>query len=97
MQRGYAVGTMNVRLATLRKYCILAGPTGAGVIDGEALALILTVKGAAGRKARNRDREREAGGIATRIGAKKAEATNLTAEQALALKKATTPNARGTY
>lgn len=94
LQQGYSIGTINVRLATLRKYCILAGPSpeGTDVLDQVTLSLILTVKGVAGKKARNRDREREV----TRIGAKKADATTITTAQALALKKASTPHARGT-
>lgn len=94
LQKGYAIGTINVRLATLRKYCILAGPTpeGAGVLDRETLLLIQTVKGISGKKARNRDREREI----TRVSPKKSAPTDITIAQALALKKATTPKARGT-
>ena len=37
MQQGYSIGTINVRLATLRKYCTLAGPSpdGVDVLDRE--------------------------------------------------------------
>lgn len=94
LQKGYAIGTINVRLATLRKYCILAGPgpEGVGVLDRDTLLLIQTVKGISGKKARNRDREREI----TRISPKKSAPTDITIAQALALKKTTTPKARGT-
>jgi integrase len=98
LQQGYAMGTVNVRLATLRKYCTLAGPSpeGVDILDRETLLLIQTVKGISGKKARNRDREREADGIAARKGTKKAAATPLTTAQALALKKATSKEPRGT-
>jgi integrase len=91
---GYSIGTINVRLATLRKYCILAGPQpeGAGVLDKETLLLIQTVRGIAGKKARNRDREREI----TRVSPKKSAPTDITIAQAQALKKVKVPNARGT-
>lgn len=94
LQQGYSVGTINVRLATLRKYCILAGPSpeGVDVLDRETLLLIQTVKGMSSKKARNRDREREA----TRISTKKAAPTDITIAQALSLKKVVAPHARGT-
>lgn len=96
VKQGYAVGTINVRLATLRKYCELAGPTYMKVISEQDLQLIQTVKGVAGKKARNLDNDRTKEGIATRKGFKKAIATTLTTSQALALKKTKTPHARGT-
>ena len=94
LQQGYSIGTINVRLATLRKFCMLAGPSpeGVGVFDRETLLLIQTVKGIAGKKARNRDREREV----TRVSSKKAAPTDLTIAQALSIKKVTVPHARGT-
>lgn len=94
LQQGYSIGTINVRLATLRKYCTLAGPSpeGVDVLDRETLLLIQAVKGIAGKKARNRDREREV----TRRSSKKATPTDLTIAQALSIKKVTVPHARGT-
>lgn len=96
MHKGYAIGTINVRLATLRKYCELIGPRGVKILDAMTLQLIQTVKGTSGKKARNNDRDRKEQGITTRKGRKKEDATALTTAQALALKKATTPHARGT-
>jgi integrase len=92
LQQGYSIGTINVRLATLRKYCMLAGPSpeGVGVLDRETFQLIQTVKGIAGKKARNRDRE------VTRVSNKKATPTEITIAQALSIKKVTVPHARGT-
>jgi hypothetical protein len=43
LQHCYAIGSVNVRLATIRTYCRLAFES--GVIDSEALALIKTVDG----------------------------------------------------
>ena len=98
MLHSYAIGTINVRLATLRKYCELAGPSpvGVGILTEEELRLIQTVKGTDGKKARNLDRDRASQGIATRLGAKKAEATPVSTGTALKLKKVTMPKARGT-
>jgi integrase len=95
-QKGYALGTINIRLATLRQYCKLAGPSpeGAGVIDDDTLAAILTVKGSQGKKARNIDAHRQEAGIPTRIGTKKAKATDLATYQALQLKKTSTATQR---
>lgn len=89
---GYSTGTINVRLATIRQYCKLAGPEpeGANVINADDLAAILTVKGYNDKKARNLDQDRETNGVATRRGHKKAQATQLSTGQALQLKKTTT-------
>jgi hypothetical protein len=57
LKEGYRIGTVNHRLAIIRQYCRLAHE--AGVIDEEALDLILTVKGYNAKQARNVDRERE--------------------------------------
>src|SRR5437660_1174860 len=43
LNAGYAIGTVNVRMATMRKYCSLAYQ--AGVIPLEEMDLIKTVKG----------------------------------------------------
>jgi integrase len=90
--KGFAMGTINVRLSTIRQYCKLAGPRpeGAGVIDNETLVGILTIKGSSGKKARNIDVHRQEEGIPTRIGNKKAKPTDLATYQALQLKKTST-------
>ena len=89
LEQGYSVGTINVRLATIRRYCMLAGPKpeGAGVLDMDTLAAIRTVNALGGKKARNVDESREKRGIKTRVGRKKAQATPLKTQEALQLKK----------
>ncbi len=92
-ERGEAVGTIKARIATIHQYCKLAGPPpqGAGVLSGEELSAILTVKGYNGKAARNLDEERKRRGIPTRIGTKKANFTAITEAQAEKLKRTTTP------
>lgn len=84
LREGYAVGSINVRLATVRRYCGLAHS--AGVISSDALALIRTVRGYGGRQARAVDSRRMAADTPTRRGAKKARARVLSATQVHALK-----------
>lgn len=84
LAQGYAIGSINVRLATVRRYCGLAH--GAGVIPTEAMALIRTVRGYSGRQARSIDAQRQRGDTPTRVGAKKAAANVLTPAQVRALK-----------
>jgi integrase len=87
---------MGVRLATIRKYCVLAGPPteGVGIIGENDLAAILTVKGYNDKRAQNLDRSREQRGIPTRRGHKKGSATDITTDQALLLKKTSRPGRR---
>ncbi len=89
LEQGYSTGTINVRLATIRQYCRLAGPTpeGAGVIPQRDFDAILTVKGYEGKKARNIDADRKHNGKQTRKSKKKSEAIDVNASQALQLKK----------
>lgn len=76
MRQGYAVGTVNRRLATVKKYAALAG------IDASS------AKGFGFKNGRNRDQKRGEEGIATRVGAKKAyKAVMLTLEGAKTLRK----------
>jgi integrase len=84
LQEGYAVGSINVRLATVRRYCALANA--AGVVPGEALALIRTVRGYSGRQARSIDTQRRRSATPTRVSTKKEHARILSAEQVRALK-----------
>lgn len=81
---GYAIGSINVRLATVRRYCALAHS--AGVIPAEALALIRTVRGYSGRQARSIDAQRRRSAAPTRLSTKKAAAHVLTPAQVRALK-----------
>ncbi len=90
--QGYAVGTINVRLATIRQYCQLVRD--ADLITQEELLAIKDVKGKSGKTARNVDRDRQRRGVPTRIGRKKATATEVTTAQVFALKKPTAPDRR---
>jgi integrase len=56
LEQGYATGSINVRLATVKSYCQLAMQ--AGYITGEDLALIQSVKGYRASVARNIDEKR---------------------------------------
>lgn len=92
-ERGEAVGTIKARIATIHQYCKLVGPApqGAGVLSGEELAAILSVKGYSGKAARNLDEDRARRNVPTRIGNKKATFTAITATEAEKLKRTTTP------
>ena len=80
LQEGYAIGSINVRLATVKTYCELA--MRAGALDHAAYAQIKTVKGYRNKEGRNVDQTRPV----TRQGQKKALPVELTAAQARALK-----------
>jgi integrase len=67
-REGYAIGSMNVRLATVKAYCKVAHD--AGVIPTTVYTRIQGVKGIPRKSARHVDRRREI----TRVGAKKASA-----------------------
>jgi integrase len=64
LSQGYAIQTVNRRLATVRKYAGLAHE--AGVLDEGTIALINAVKAFNGKRARNRNENRQAAGISTR-------------------------------
>lgn len=76
VKQGDAVGSINVRLSTVKTYCKLA--TKAGVIPPEENALIRTVVGYARKEGRRIDNRRKV----TRRGEKKADAVHITEEQA---------------
>jgi len=76
---GYAIGSINMRLSTVKLYCKLA--QGAGALDEQHAAMIRTVMGYRGQEGRRIDAQR----ARTRIGAKKAQPTNLSIAQARAL------------
>ena len=78
--QGYAVGSVNVRLSTVKTYARLA--TKAGTLSTTDLALIRAVEGYSRKEGKRVDERREV----TRTGAKKAESVTLTKEQADALK-----------
>lgn len=85
LREGYATGSINVRLATIKTYCKLASR--AGSLPAQAFALIQTVEGYRQKEARNQDDKRVIAGTATRRDdAKKAEPTSINLVQATRLK-----------
>jgi integrase len=83
LQAGYAVGSINVRLATVKSYAKLA--VKAGALNPTEYALIMTVKGYAHKESKRIDEQRQAADVDTRKGAKKAAAVSITPEQAARL------------
>lgn len=81
IQQGYAIGSINVRLSTVKKYCALAAR--AGVLSSTDLALIALVKGYRHKEGRNIDQAREQ---TRHINAKKAEPVSISPEQVKQLK-----------
>ncbi len=79
--QGYAIGSINVRLATVKGYSKLA--LQAGAISPEAYAMIRTVGGYRHAEGRHVDEGRKQ----TRVGKKKAEAVSITPELAARLKR----------
>ena len=72
--QGYAIGSINVRLATVKAYCHLAFDV--GILDADTHTHIQGVKGIPRRQARNVDARRER----VRIGYKKAQAVDIPLE-----------------
>ena len=89
LQRGYAIGSVNVRLATVKTYCQLA--LHAGVLDHETYIRIKAVAGYSHKEGRNIDQSR----TATRAGHKKATAVSITGTQARQLKQQPIDTAQG--
>ncbi|MDP9313400.1 MAG: site-specific integrase [Chloroflexota bacterium] len=79
--QGYAIGSVNVRLATVKTYCQLA--LHAGTLDHDAYIRIKAVKGYSHSEGRHVDQAR----ATTRTGRKKATAVSLTVAQARQLKR----------
>lgn len=84
LQQGYAIDSINVRLATVKRYVSLAFQ--AGYIDADNAAKIASVRGFAYGKRAEVDKRRSADGQAIRKGAKKESAVTLTKTQRRALK-----------
>ena len=78
---GYAIGSINVRLSTVKAYCKRVAK--AGVISSAEYALINLVTGYRHAEGRNIDQRREI----TRRGSKKAVAVSISPSQAAQLKK----------
>lgn len=79
LERGYAIGSVNVRLATIKRYASLAHQ--ASVIAQNELNLIRSVRSYT--STRNIDKKR----VVTRIGAKKAQSVRISKTQRKALKR----------
>ncbi len=84
LQQGYAIGSINGRLSTVRTYAKLAAK--AGAITAQESILIASVQGYANKEARHVDEKRRAENIRTRVGHKKAEAATIPVDVADALK-----------
>lgn len=81
---GYAIGSINVRLSTVRMFAELAAKVGA--IPPEQSILIASVKGYAPSEGKHVDEKRRADGMDTRKGHKKAEAVTIPEDIAQQLK-----------
>jgi integrase len=89
IRAGYAIGSINMRLSTVKLYCRLA--QGAGALGEEQAAMIRTVMGYRGREGKRIDAQCPV----TRVGDKKAEPTALSVAQANALiEQSDTPQGR---
>jgi integrase len=78
--QGYSIGTINVRLATVKAYCHLAYDT--GILDTDTHTHIQGVRGIQRKQARNIDARREI----RRVGYKKAQAVEIPIELLYKLK-----------
>lgn len=81
LAQGYAIGSVNGRLSTVKTYCRLAMQ--AGSLDRAEYVAIRAVQG----YSRAEGKRVDAGRPTARVGAKKADAVALTAEQAAQLKR----------
>lgn len=75
LSQGYAIGSVNVRLSTIRSHASLA--VKAGAISEAEGRMIASVKGYASKEAVHVDQKRTADGMGVRKGAKKAEAVTI--------------------
>lgn len=77
---GYAIGSVNVRLSTIKRYCSLA--TKAGTLSADDMGLIRLVQGYKHKEGVHVDEGR----VVTRVGHKKAQVVALSKEQCVLLK-----------
>jgi integrase len=84
LRNGYAIGSINGRLSTVRTYAKIAAK--AGSIAAEESILIASVQGYASKEAKHIDEKRRADGMDTRKSSKKAEAVYVPEDIAQALK-----------
>lgn len=90
LKRGFSTATIQRRLSTIKKYSELA--LQAGAISPDQYTMIATVHAYAGAEAMRIDKRRVADGLATRIGNKKADPTDIDEEQAIAMKRQRQPD-----
>lgn len=84
IQQGYAMGSVNGRLTTIKTYAKLAAL--AGAVDPTDMALIAQIKGYSRAEGKKVDEKRSAVGGRTRVGVKKSTPVRLTKAQADKLK-----------
>ncbi len=84
LQQGYAIGSINGRLSTVRTYAKIAAR--AGAITPEESILIASVQGYRKAEAKHIDEKRRADGMQIRKGHKKAEAVSIPEDLAQAMK-----------
>lgn len=84
LQQGYAIGSINGHLSTVRTYAKLAAK--AGAITAQESILVSSVEGYANKEAKHIDDKRRAEGLNTRTGPKKSEAVSIPSDIADALK-----------
>ncbi len=90
LQQAYAIGSINVRLSTVRTYARLAHQ--AGVVSAETWSRIRAISGYRKAEGENIDRSRRAAKHETRVSAKKADPNVLTTDQITQLKQAALTN-----
>ena len=84
LERGYALGSVNVRLSTVRTYSALA--VRAGTMKPEEYAMVMAIKGYGSDERASTDASRQASGAGTRLGSRKPGPRLLTSRQAAELK-----------
>ena len=89
LAQGYRIGSVNVRLSTVKRYVQLAAE--AGYLPAERAQLIELVHGISHKEGRNIDAEREC----TSVGAKKAEPTRISPAHVALLKQLLQTEAAG--
>ena len=82
--QGYSIGTVNNHLSTIKTYAKLA--VKAGVIPQQDYAMIRMVNGYSHKEGQRIDEQREASGLQTRLGKKKADFYVLSQDQEVELK-----------
>jgi integrase len=80
LKQGYAIGSINVRLSTVRKYAGLA--LQAGTLSPETYAFIAQIKGYGHQEGLHEDQKRQTKDLSTRRGSKKAQPVSISPAQA---------------